>query len=40
LRVDHIITNKIIPKKPVDAIPLFKDSEQAEEKKTDDKETG
>jgi hypothetical protein len=35
--VDKIITNKIIPKKPVNAIPLFKDAEQEEEKKTDDK---
>jgi hypothetical protein len=35
--VENIITNKIIQKKPVNALPLFKDSEQEEEKKTDDK---
>ena len=34
--VDKILTNEIIQKKPVHAIPLFKDSEQEEEKKTDD----
>ncbi len=33
--IEHIITNKILQKKPVEALPLFKDSEQEEEKKTD-----
>jgi hypothetical protein len=33
--VDKIITNKIINSKPVNAIPLFKDSEEKEEIKED-----
>jgi hypothetical protein len=35
--IEHIITNKILQKKPSEALPLFKNSEQEEDKKTDDK---
>jgi hypothetical protein len=37
--VENIITNKIIQKKPVQALPLFKDSEKEEKNNTDDKKT-